>query len=375
MSGLRVLITNYNLKDRAGSQLYARDVALGLLERGHTPVVYSPLLGTVADELRAATIPVVNNLDAIGPAPDVIHGQQHFETMTALLRFPNTPAIYFSHDWLDTATPHFPRILRYVAVDYTCRDRLIFEHAIPEERIRVLFNFVDLQRFKPRAPLPARPKRALLFSNYTSEDERLKLTRGACARAGIELDVVGERISKSCTRPEEILPQYDIVFAKGRAALEALAVGCAVVLYGIARLGPMVTTTEFDRLRPLNFGSRALREPISAEVLSREIARYNSEDAAKVSHRVRATAGRDAIINELIALYQEVITEMNEYGHDTEAEYHAASAYLCYVRTLLQQLRDEHLIINNSATMRLQRSLLRVPLLGKMTRSFARLIR
>src|SRR5204862_12908 len=100
-------------------------------------------------------------------APDLIHGQHHLETMTAMLRFPGVPAIYVCHGWApwQEAPPHSPRILRYLAVDHACRDRLVFEHGISEERVRVLFNFVDLERFGPRAPLPARPARALVFSN------------------------------------------------------------------------------------------------------------------------------------------------------------------------------------------------------------------
>ena len=57
-----------------------------------------------------------------------------------------------------------------------------------------------------------------------------------------------------------MLGQYDIVFAKARCALEALAVGNAVVLCDTVGVGPMVTTGEVDRLRRLNFGVRALRE-------------------------------------------------------------------------------------------------------------------
>src|SRR5581483_5418394 len=130
MSGLRVLITNNTLATRAGSELYVRDLATALLERGHQPVAYSTVLGEVAEELRMATIPVVNDLDLLAVKPDIIHGQHHFETMTALLRFPSAPAIYVCHGWWpwEETPPHFPRIRQYVAVDYTCRDRLVCEN-------------------------------------------------------------------------------------------------------------------------------------------------------------------------------------------------------------------------------------------------------
>ncbi len=80
MSSLRVLITNNTLANRAGSELYVRDLATALLARGHKPVAYSTVLGEVADELRAATIPVINDLALLTAQPDIIHGQHHYET-------------------------------------------------------------------------------------------------------------------------------------------------------------------------------------------------------------------------------------------------------------------------------------------------------
>ena len=103
--GLRILITNNALAGRAGTELYVRDVALSLLARGHRPVAYSATLGEVAQELRAATIPVIDDLNSMSVAPDIIHGQHHLETMTALLRFPGVPAVYFCHGWLPGKRP------------------------------------------------------------------------------------------------------------------------------------------------------------------------------------------------------------------------------------------------------------------------------
>src|SRR5439155_823606 len=91
VGGLRVLITNNALAAHAGSELWVRDVATALLARGHTPIAFSPDLGAVAEELRRQTIPVVDRLDGAGVPLDLIHGQHHLETMTALLRFPGIP--------------------------------------------------------------------------------------------------------------------------------------------------------------------------------------------------------------------------------------------------------------------------------------------
>ncbi len=99
MPGLKVLLTNTHLVHRGGTELYIRDLATALLHLGHTPFVYSPRLGGVAGEIRGLGIPVVDTLDALVETPDLIHGQHHLETMTALWRFPDTPALYVSHGY------------------------------------------------------------------------------------------------------------------------------------------------------------------------------------------------------------------------------------------------------------------------------------
>lgn len=371
MTGLRVLVTNNSLARRAGTELYTRDLALGLLERGHTPIVFSTISGEVAQELRAATVAVISDLNALAVAPDVIHGQHHMEAMMALLHFPRVPAVHFCHGWLpwQESPPHFPRILRYVAVDYTCRDRLILESGIPEEKVRVLLNFVDLERFKPRAPLPPRPARGLLFSNYANQETHLRVVREAAAHTGIDLDVVGFGVGNPCADPEKLLSGYDIVFAKARAALEALAVGTAVVLCDASGMGSMVTSGELERLRALNFGVRALREPLDAARLVREIERYDPVDAAEVSRKVRASAGRDAVLDELIDLYEEVIAEYEsrpDREDDARAEGRAAAMYL-------RGLKSE-LIAHSAASMRLRERVRGIPFVGKFGVRLARMI-
>jgi Glycosyltransferase Family 4 len=311
MSGLRVLITNGSLVARSGTEMVVRDLAWGLYRRGHTPVVYSPHLGPVADELRAGTIAVADDLRNIGSAPDVIHGHHHPETVAALLHFPDVPALFTCHSRLHLrdAPPRSGRIYRYVAVDDTCRERLIDEHGIPPERTAVLRNAVDLQRFRPRSPLPPRPGRALVFSHYASEHTFLPAVRRACEQVGLPLDVVGLSAGNTCERPGQILGHYDLVFGKARCALEAIAVGTAVILCDCAGVGGMVTAAEVERLRSLNFGLRALREPVTVEVLLREIARYNPDDAAAATRHVRQTAGVETMIDTALNLYGQVLAE------------------------------------------------------------------
>jgi hypothetical protein len=170
----------------------------------------------------------------------------------------------------------------------------------------LLLNFVDTRRFLPRSPLPAKPVRALAFSNY---DTHLPALVESCRRAGLKLDTAGTGAGNPVDRPELILGNYDIIFAKGKSALEAMVVGTAVILCDFAGLGPMVTSKEFEELRPLNFGFQALREPLQPENILRQVARYNPEDATRVRDLVRGQAGLDRATEAFVEIYRDVIDE------------------------------------------------------------------
>jgi hypothetical protein len=332
---VRVLLTNNTLERRAGTELYVRDVALGLLARGHSPIAYSPALGAVAAELRAATVPVIDSLDALGAPPELIHGHHHLETTEAALRFPRTPTISFCHGWTpwEELPAALPNVVRHVAVDLTCRSRLVDELGIAPGRVRLLYNFVDVGRFPVRPALPARPARALVFSNYADE-RSVGAVREACARRGVAVEVAGAS-SAVLERPEDALGGYDLVFAKARCAMEAMAVGCAVVLCDRDGAGPLVTSAGFGPLRELNFGIRALRSPLTAAALGEQIDRYDAADAAEVCRLMRTHGDLQRCLDELVALYEEVLAEPRP-DPDFAAMTTAAAAY---VRSLSPRLK------------------------------------
>jgi len=327
---LKVLITNADLDMHAGTQIVVRDLALQLVRLGHQPMVYSHKPGKVASELSNQGIEVTDDLERLSGPPDVIHGHHHALVMESLLRFPDTPAILVCHaaGGFTEQPVYFPRILRYVGVDDRCRRRLENVAEIPRQRIGVILNAVDLERFRPRGILPARPKRAAIFSNRAGRFSHLPPIRKVCDEMGIALDVLGQQGRKPpVPNPEAFLPQYDLVFAKARCALEALAVGSAVVLCDAAGAGPLVTSENFDALRPMNFGAGVLLNPLEVAHLRAQVERYDREDAAAVSQRVRREADLREISRLWIALYMDVLKEFGLARPGKDEETAAAAAY------------------------------------------------
>ena len=326
---MKVLITNSDLDLYAGTQVVVRDLALELQRLGHQPMAWSRKLGDVARELKAHGVEVADDLRQLSSVPDVIHGQHHPLVMDALLRFPDAPAVLVCHAAKGfTEAPFYsPRIMRYVAVDNRCRVRLQNHSQIPTHRIQVILNAVDLERFRPREPLPSRPLRAAVFSNNASRFTHLPAVRKFAKEMGLQLEVLGRRQGKPVPDPENFLPSYDVVFAKARCALEALAVGNAVVLCDVAGAGPLVTTKNFDALRPMNFGAGVLVNPVSTGALRAELERYDPADAALVSARVRGEASLQEAVCQWLDVYASAIEELARTEIHPSEESVAAESY------------------------------------------------
>lgn len=322
-----------------------------MAQRGHEVAAYSTVVGEVGEEIRRGNVFVCDRLTDMPWRPEIIHGHHHLDFMTALLFYRRTPAVCVSHGWVPwvETPPWHPRIMRYFAVDVPTREAVV-RNGIPADRVQVQPNFVDLKRFKTRPPLPAEPRRALVLSNYAHK--HLPVVREACAAAGIQVDVCGRDSGQIVERPEEILPCYDIVFAKGRAALEAVTVGNAVIICDRFGVGPMVSLKNALQLQSLSGDYKTLYEPLSVEAVARELANYRPEDAAAVCQLARSVVGLDQAASAFLRAYEDVIRSFAAICLNEDVEAAAESAYLAWVARYLKEnpavlhkhdVRDEQL--------------------------------
>jgi hypothetical protein len=274
-------------------------------------MVYARSAGQVADEIAALGIPVETDLHRLPATPDVIHGHHHLETIEAIQRFPMTPALFVCHDvnaWHDQV-PRHPNIRRFVAVGLNARRRLLRDWLRTWGRIEVIGNGVDEARFLPRSALPVVPRRALVFSNDAGDGSHWEPTAEACARAGISVDRVGWAAGRQVAAPESILQDYDLVFAKGRCALEAAAVGAAVILCDIHGLGRMITSQTVAHLYAWNFGMQTHSRPVRVDSILAEIRRYDPQDAEKVRDFIRGHATLSQAVDRYLAVYRRIRAE------------------------------------------------------------------
>jgi len=302
---MRVLTTNCALRGRSGTEVVTIDLAAGLRQRGHEVAVFAPLLGSSAEILRRRDVTVTDTLEQIPWRPDVIHGHHNHVLTAAMAYFHDSPGLFVCHSatyWFD-GPPRLPRVRRLCAVDEACRARVVAETGCSSDEVVLLMNAVDITQFTPRAPLPARPARALLLAKNTAH---VAAIRDAARGADLALEEVGSAFGHEVDDLPARLKDYDLVFASARMALEAMAVGCAVIVVDGRGLAGFATSDVLEAWRIRNFGVSVLTRPVTAEAISAEIARYDAADAAVVSDRIREIATLSAYLDRVEVLHREI---------------------------------------------------------------------
>ncbi len=335
---MRVLISNSSLGARGGTQTLVRQMAQGLQALGHSVIAYSSDQRDRERLLENDLLPVSTDLENLPFRPDVIHGQHHLDCMSALNALPGVPAVFYCHGavWRGNCPPH-PRIYRYLAVSRTLRERLIIEFNIPPTKIDVFLNSTDTSRFVPVRNPAAIPRKALFFNGrHDAEGGTVAAIREAASRCGLGLDFMGWAFGTSTDQPEGLLPQYDIVFASGLSAIEALACGCAVVVLGRTGCGEMVVDENFDRLREVNFSIAADAEGATIEGIEAQLRRYRPEGVSRVTARLREAADHRIAARALVGIYEAVIEEHQRTPKDPRAELIATSRYLRSLAPLIE---------------------------------------
>ena len=262
--GMRILLTNIWMTGRAGSESVTRDLARGLIALGHSPTVYTPVIGQPGRELEASGVPVIDDLRLLREPPDIIHGHHSVPTVEAIVRFPRAPVVNVCHAWAFgvEAPVSFPQVQFHVGVDEVCMERIAHSPGIDPSRFYLVPNGVELKRIpvRPRR-LSSRPQKAVAFGKATA---LLPILLGICADNRIELEAIGMPLRKPVADPEAVLVEADLVFASARAALEALCAGCVVVVCderGVAGERPRKITRNFGAITSASDASRVRQAP------------------------------------------------------------------------------------------------------------------
>jgi glycosyltransferase involved in cell wall biosynthesis len=269
--------------------------------------------------------------------PDILHLQHCLPAFSALLAFPGVPAVFHCHGgtWRDAAF-HHPRIHRYLVMSTFQAERLSIEQGIPPEKISVFLNPVDADRLRPDPPIEAREPAILVYhGRIAGDDPIVDVIKMAAARRGIRVDFSGSGFGSSVLSPETLLPTYPMVFASGISAIEAMASGCAVIVFGSGGCGEMVGSENFDRLRARNFSIPLNCPRATTGTVGAALDSFDPADAAKVTARIREEAGLIPAVERLAETYRDVLTTAAGVPSDPQGEKMALARFLRHMAPMV----------------------------------------
>ena len=202
-----------------------------------------------------------------------------------------------------------------MAIDYDKKERYFIETNFSDKNdVQVIFNWYNPERFKLKAIINDIPKTALIFSNYMKKDIVFDTINSACSQLNIKLDIIGANSGNSIMNPENIIADYDIVFAKAKAGIEALSTGASLIVCDFMGLAGMVLTENVERYRNYNFGMKLMTKPVTTDSILDELKKYDSKDTLFVSTYVRQNSNFTSIVTQLEELYLDTISHYKLIG-------------------------------------------------------------
>lgn len=259
---MRIVVATHELVGHGGSEVYALTAADHLQRLGHDVWLHAPELGASAERAVALGVRTVAEAE-LPDDPAVLLVQDGVVAYALADRYPSVPQVFVAHsDIFDLQLP--PQLPGPVAAVVTLYDRV-------DRRVRALGlelpvvrlpQPVDVERFKPVAPLQDRPRTALLLGNYVY-GQRLAMVQRACARAQIELLHFGAHGSGATASPWDVLNRADVVFGKARVIHEAMACGRAAYVFDHNGGEGWVTQENVAALAADNFGGQS--HPIAVD--------------------------------------------------------------------------------------------------------------
>ncbi|MGZ4257598.1 MAG: hypothetical protein ACXVRE_07540 [Gaiellaceae bacterium] len=258
-----------------GSETYLLTVAEQLQRLGHEVTLFTVDAGQMATFAEDRGIRVATSLHALPAACDAALVQDGVVAYRLAERYPDTPQVFrAASDLSDLQLP--PGLPGVTSAVVALSERVAarvrrLAAGTPVTRLR---QPIDTERFTPASPLATTARRALLLGNYL-QGERRDAVLSAFAAAGIDAVQVG-RPSSFALRPERAMWESDIVVAKGRSALEAMACGRAVYVYDRFGSDGWVTPEAYPAMEADNFAGQATAAVADAERVQSDLADYDA---------------------------------------------------------------------------------------------------
>ncbi|KKU54744.1 MAG: WsbH [Candidatus Moranbacteria bacterium GW2011_GWE1_49_15] len=315
---MNILIVTHYLDNFAGSELFTKELAERLAKKSHKIFVYAPFLGKVSDSMKNKGIDIVSDLKNISLEKiDVIHAQHNVTAILVRSVFPNTPMVFMSHGVvpeLEQSPSIDIGISRYIAVSEEVKENLLKSN-ISEDKIDIVRNFVDTEKFCCRNKINKKPKKVLVISNHYTDEVRSNIEK-ACE----ELKIFVEHVGLPNNPTDDVagaINRSDIVFTLGRGALEAMSCERNVIVYDVHGADGFINEENFFDYRKKNFSGRTNSINFSKSELKEEIGKYDPNLGLKLRNVVRKENEIEFIVSRLEKIYENAL---NGGVHDSKLQ-------------------------------------------------------
>lgn len=301
---MKILITNYSLRDYKGSELFTYELVRELKCRSHEVFVFSLELGKVSEDIGKLGVQVSCNIEDFQKENfDIVHIQHNPTAKIIEKYFPSTPKIFMAHGFI----PRFeqpPNIAfcKYFAVSDIARDHLNKWHNIPKDRIVIIRNFIDIERFQNKKELNAKPKKLLVLSNHFTLKNQLIVAK-ACKEVKIDFSHIGLP-NNSVQNVEDHINNYDIVITIGRGVLESLACERNVIVFDWSGGDGLITEENFYEIQRNNFSGKSFNIRFNGKSLANEIRKYDYRLGKKLRELVLKENSKEKIVDKILEEYE-----------------------------------------------------------------------
>lgn len=265
---VKILISSLVL-DLSGTPTYTLTLYNELDKRGHDVTVYSPDSGPLSKQMKTVT-----SLVGVSP-PDLIIAQMNVCAEALREAFPHTRMMFSAHGVTpETEAPPKAEMQHYTAINEDGAENLV-AHGV--DKVTIIRDFVDTDRFKPTSLPNAELKHVLFISNFKKWKTYHRITK-ACQKLGLELKCCGSPYGR-CHRIEEEINQADLVISTGRGVLEAMSCGRPVVSFNQRCGDGYLTPAMYLESRTRNFaGAKCRYDDLNFDDLIAEIEKYDAAD-------------------------------------------------------------------------------------------------
>jgi len=272
---MRIILATLKFGGFGGSETYVLTVAEQFQRLCHDVTIYCSQGGPMAEFAGQRGLRVAVGTPGLPDTADVVLTQDAAMAYELAHRWPATPQAFHacSDVYEFQLPPQLPGVCRAVVVSSARMERHVRALAGEFEVLR-LRHPIDTARFIPIGDIRAKPRRAVLLSNYLSGHRRKVLTE-AWAGAGIECVQVG--MGDPNREPETLIAEADIVVGKARAILEGMACGRAAYVLDVFGGDGWVTPDRYSVMEADNFAGLATEWVFSTERLKSDISEYRPE--------------------------------------------------------------------------------------------------